>query len=204
MPRRGRLVVVSGPSGVGKSSVVAGVRRRTGAAFSVSVTTRPPRPGERNGVDYWFVDDETFDQMIDDGALLEWADYGGYRYGTPRTEVVRMLEAGRDVILDIENEGAKQVKRAYPDAVTIFILPPNRAELERRLRARGDTSPRDVERRLAIADAQIAEAPRVYDHLVVNDDLDTAIDEIVSILAPTPARARRDGAPGEPRTRSTT
>ncbi len=189
---------------MGKSSVVDGVRRRTGAAFSVSVTTRPPRPGERNGIDYWFVNDETFDQMIEDGALLEWAEYGGHRYGTPRTEVLRTLESGRDVILDIENEGAKQVKRAYPDAVTIFILPPTRTELERRLRARGDTSPRDIERRLAVADAQIAEAADVYDHLVVNDDLDTAIDEIVSILSSTPARARHDGAPGEPRTRSTT
>ena len=159
--------------------------------FSVSATTRPPRPGERDGVDYYFVDRTRFRAMVNGGELLEWAEYGGHDYGTPVSEVQRRLAAGTDVLLDIENDGAKQVKTAHDGAVLIFILPPSLEELETRLRARGDTSDADIARRLAVAEAQIAEAPKIYDHLVVNDDLATAISQVSSILRsptfPTPA-----------------
>jgi guanylate kinase len=188
----GTLLVVSGPSGVGKSSVIDAVRDRTGAAFSVSATTRSPRPGEVDGEDYWFVDHGAFSELVASGGMLEWAEYGGYRYGTPRARVIETLTGGDHVILDIENDGAHQVKEAYPSAVLVFLMPPSRAELERRLRARGDTTDSDIERRLAVADEQILDAREFYDHLVVNDDLEGAIAQVVSILE-RPATA--DGIP---------
>jgi len=189
----GTLLVISGPSGVGKSSVIDGVRARTGARFSVSATTRRPRPGEVDGREYHFVDDDTFSELVRSGRMLEWAEYGGHRYGTPRDPVVDMLARGIHVILDIENDGAHQVKAAYPEAVLVFLMPPSRSELERRLTERGDTDPRDVAVRLAVADEQMADAARTYDYLVTNDDLDTAISRVVSILeAPTATDAGSD------------
>ena len=196
-PDTGLLVVVSGPSGVGKSSVIDGVLERTGAAFSVSATTRRARPHEIDGEDYLFLDREAFDELIARGALLEWAEYGGNRYGTPRGPVLDRLNTGEHVVLDIENLGAHQVKDAHPDAVLVFILPPSMDELERRLRARGDTSADHIERRLGVAAGQIADAEATFDHLVVNEDLETAISQVVSILRePTPTG---DGtsAPGD-------
>lgn len=178
----GTLLVVSGPSGVGKSSVIDGVLERTQSGFSVSATTRAPRPGEVDGVAYWFVDHDEFVDLVDSGGMLEWAEYGGYRYGTPRAPVVEVLESGSHVILDIENDGAHQVQAAYPAAVLVFLMPPSRVELERRLRARGDTSDGDIERRLAVADEQMIDARESYDHLVVNDNLGGAISQVVSIL----------------------
>lgn len=189
----GTLLVVSGPSGVGKSSVIDAVRDRTGAAFSVSATTRSPRPGEVDGEDYWFVDPRAFTELVASGGMLEWAEYGGYRYGTPRAHVIKTLAGGDHVILDIENDGAHQVKEAYPSAVLVFLMPPSRAELERRLRARGDTTDNDIERRLAVADEQILDAREFYDHLVINDDLEGAIAQVVSILE------RPDAADGSSR-----
>lgn len=193
--RRGVLLVISGPSGVGKSSVVREVLRRTGARFSVSVTTRPRRPGERDGIDYRFVDAEEFDRMMRDGELLEWAEYGGHRYGTPKAAVLAHLDEGDSVVLDIENRGARQVKEAYPDAVLVFLAPPSMAELERRLRSRGDTDEEAVARRLGVAARQIAEAPRLFDHVVVNDDLETTIARVVSILESSLPRARGEDVP---------
>jgi guanylate kinase len=178
----GTLLVVSGPSGVGKSSVIDGVLDRTGARFSVSATTRSPRPGEIDGVDYWFVGQDEFSDLVDSGGMLEWAEYGGHRYGTPRKPVIDVIEAGTHVILDIENDGAHQVKRAYPRSVLVFLMPPSRDELERRLRARGDTSEVDIDRRLAVADDQMLDARDHYDVLVVNDELEGAISQVVSIL----------------------
>lgn len=186
-PEPGKLLVVSGPSGVGKSSVIDGVLERTGAGFSVSATTRDPRPGEVDGEDYIFVSDEGFDELVAGGALLEWAEYGGNRYGTPRRPVMDRLAAGTHVVLDIENLGAHQVKKAHPDAVLVFIVPPSMTELERRLRARGDTSAEHIERRLGVAATQIDDARASFDHLVVNDDLESAISQVVDILSgPTP------------------
>ncbi|GMQ86757.1 MAG: guanylate kinase [Acidimicrobiia bacterium] len=187
----GTLLVVSGPSGVGKSSVVDGVLERSGAAFSVSATTRDARPGEKDGEDYFFVTEARFDELVASDELLEWAGYGGRRYGTPRAPVVDRLAAGQDVLLDIENEGAHQVRAAYPGAVLLFILPPSLEELERRLRERGDTSQEDVDRRLGLASQQIEDATETFDHLVVNDDLQSAISQVLSILKGPDAMAFR-------------
>ena len=173
---------MSGPSGVGKSSVIDAVLEQTGARFSVSATTRSPRTGEIDGEDYRFVDQDTFSELVRSGGMLEWAEYGGYRYGTPTAPVVDLLGQGIHVVLDIENDGAHQVKQAYPSAVLTFLMPPSRQELERRLRSRGDTSDEDIDRRLAVADEQILDAREHYDHLVTNDDLETAIYQVVSIL----------------------
>jgi guanylate kinase len=175
--------VISGPSGVGKSSVVDGITRAIPVHFSVSATTRTARPGEQDGIDYHFVTRVGFTRMVEAGHLLEWAEYGGHLYGTPAAPVLERLAAGDDVVLDIESQGAAQVQAAYPDAVSIFLAPPSRAELERRLRSRGDTAEPEVQRRLALAVRQMEEAPARYDHLVVNDDLERAIAEVVRILS---------------------
>ncbi len=180
--RSGRLLVVSGPSGVGKTTVVRALAARHPLHFSVSVTTRPPRLGERDGIDYRFVTETEFDEMRRRGELLEWAEYSGYRYGTPRAPVLAHLAAGEDVLLDIEVKGAMQVKAAMAEAVTVFLAPPSVAELERRLAGRGDTDPTQVSRRLIIARWQLEVAPRIFDHVVVNDDVETAVEQIVRIL----------------------
>lgn len=185
---RGILLVVSGPSGVGKSSVVRALSARMQFYFSVSWTTRETRPGETDGVDYVFVDRARFEHGIEQGGFLEWAEYSGHLYGTPREPVLAQLELGNHVLLDIENDGAGQVKRAYPQALLVFVLPPSMEELERRLRGRGDTSEEAMERRLLIARDQIAEAGEVFDHLVTNHEVDVAADEIVSILTAAAGR----------------
>lgn len=183
---KGRLVVISGPSGVGKSSIVDAVLARTDARFSVSATTRQPRPGEVDGVDYTFLTRDEFMARRERGDILEWAQYGGNLYGTLREAVLPIVEAGFDVILDIENEGAKQIRSAYPEALMVFVRPPGIEELARRLNCRGDTSQSDIERRLGVAGIQMAEANDLYDHVVVNDDLADAITEVIGILNKAP------------------
>ena len=179
----GHLVVVSGPSGVGKSSILAGVLAASDAVFSTSATTRERRHHEVNGREYHFLDRGDFEELVAEGDVLEWAEYGGNLYGTLRSEVEPLIAAGSDVILDIENEGAKQIKASYPAAVMVFIRPADLDVLHQRLTERGDTSARDIERRLSVAEAQIDEAPTVYDHIVLNDDLDTAIGRMLDILS---------------------
>ena len=181
--RRGLLIVVSGPSGVGKSTVVEALGAHRDFEFSVSVTTRARRPSEEDGVHYHFLDEDGFRRMIGDDELLEWAEYAGNLYGTPRRPVEAALAAGRDVLLDIENDGARQVKSNLPEAVLIFILPPSRDELERRLRGRADTEEADIQRRLAAADDQIAEAREHWDWLVTNDDIASVKRQIDRILS---------------------
>jgi guanylate kinase len=184
-PVKGKLLVISGPSGVGKSSVVRALTDRMVFHFSVSWTTRKRRSGEVDGVDYVFVDRAQFEEGIARGGFLEWAEYSGNLYGTPRDAVLEHLNLGEHVLLDIENDGAGQVKAAYPDAVLIFIMPPSGAELERRLRTRGDTAEEDIRMRLGVAEAQIEQARSKFDYLVLNSSVDTAAGEIVSILSRT-------------------
>lgn len=178
--------------------MVRGVRDRVEAVFAVSVTTRHHRPHERDGVDYHFVSDSEFDEMVAGGALLEWAEYGGHRYGTPVAEIDEATVHGSDVIMDIENDGARQVRVLLPEATLIFVLPPSLEELKQRLEARGDTSSVDVARRLAVAEEQIVEAPGLYDHLVVNEVLSTAISQVVSILTAPSTSPAGASAPSEP------
>jgi len=178
----GRLLVVSGPSGSGKSTIVKELLDRLGLEFSVSATTRLPRPGERHGNQYNFVSRRDFEAMIENGELLEWAQYNNRFYGTPAAPVEAALADGADVLLEIEIQGARQVRERRPDAEMFFVAPPSMHELERRLRRRGDTTDEDIEDRLQIAEAEIAEAPSLFDHIVVNESLDAAVEEMVGLI----------------------
>jgi guanylate kinase len=177
-----RLLVVSGPSGSGKSSIVKELIDRLGLEFSVSATTRLPRPGERHGVHYNFISRRDFEAMIENEELLEWAVYNNRYYGTPAGPIEETLDDKRDILLEIEIQGARQIRERMPDAVMFFIAPPSLEELERRLRRRGDTSEEDIEDRLAIAESEIAEAPELFDHIVVNDNLDQAIADVEGLI----------------------
>jgi len=150
------------------------------------MTTRAPRPGEVDGVDYRFVDRGEFERAVAGGELVEWAEYGGHLYGTPAEILERERAAGNDVLLDIEVVGSRIVRGRFGDALMIFIAPPDMEELALRLRSRGDTSDSDVTARLAVAEDQIAEARRFFDYFVVNDDLDAAIDRVTDILNVVP------------------
>ena len=182
-----RLTVLSGPSGVGKGTVVAEVRRRHPAVWvSVSVTTRKPRPGEVNGEHYWFVEDDFFDSLIAEDGLLEWAAYAGNRYGTPRGPVEEQLRAGSPALLEIELQGARQVRDRAPEAQLVFLAPPSWAELVSRLAGRGSEPAAVQERRLRLAQAEL-DAAGEFDVVVVNDDVARAADELVRLLtAPSP------------------
>ena len=179
----GKLIVLSGPSGVGKSTAIrAMTERKQDFFFSVSATTRPMRPGERDGVDYYFMDRSQFMEQIRDGQLLEWAEYVGACYGTPAAPLRRALAEGQDALLDIDVQGGMQVKASEPGAVLIFLAPPDMDELERRLRGRGDTPPDVIAQRLEQARWECTQADAYYDYVVVNDEISRAVDEIFDIL----------------------
>lgn len=189
--RRGILFVMTGASGVGKGSLrQAAADALRGIVYSVSATTRARRPAEREGVDYRFVARGEFERMIAAGDLLEHAEYVGDLYGTPAAPVDAALAAGRDALLEIELDGARQVKRARPEAVMLFIAPPSMAELERRLRGRGTDGEEKIQRRLARAREEI-KALREFDYVVVNDALDEAAETLRAILRAERARAPR-------------
>jgi guanylate kinase len=178
------VVVLSGPSAVGKSTVVRCLRDRIpDLHFSVSVTTRAPRPGEVDGVDYTFVSAERFQQLIDDGALLEWAEiHGGlHRSGTPAGPIRAATEAGRPVLIEVDLAGARAVKKAMPEAITVFLTPPSWEDLERRLTGRGTETAEVMARRLATARDELA-AQDDFDIVVVNRELESACTELVSLL----------------------
>ena len=189
--RRGILFVIAGPSGVGKGTLVREVRSRMPQAYvlSVSATTRRPRPGEVDGTDYFFVDDAGFDRMVGDGEMLEWAEvFHGHRYGTPAGPVELHRDAGRDVMLEIDVEGARWVRERVPDAVMILLEPPSRVELERRLRSRGTDTDEGIAERLAKADWELSQRD-LFDHTVVNDDLDGASSQVAAIIEASRARS---------------
>lgn len=181
---RGRVLVLSGPSAVGKSTVVRRLRGEVpDLHFSVSATTRAPRPGEVDGVDYHFVSPERFQELIDSGQLLEWAEiHGGlHRSGTPSAPVVRAAEAGHPVLIEVDLAGARAVKTAMPDVLSVFLAPPDWESLRDRLVGRGTETPEVMARRLATAEAELA-AQGEFDVVVVNRQLESACAELITLL----------------------
>ncbi|MEE1751432.1 guanylate kinase [Streptomyces sp. SP18CS02] len=179
---RPRLTVLSGPSGVGKSTVVAHMRKvHPEVWLSVSATTRRPRPGERDGVQYHFVTDEDFDKLIANGELLEWAEFAGNRYGTPRRAVLERLEAGEPVLLEIDLQGARQVRESMSEAQLVFLAPPSWDELVRRLTGRGTESAEVIERRLDAAKIELA-AEAEFDVTLVNTSVEDVARELLALM----------------------
>jgi guanylate kinase len=180
--RSGHLFIISAPSGAGKTTLrQAAMTRFPDLSYSVSFTTRPPREGERDGCDYVFIPPDEFEAGIRDGRWAEWARVHGHYYGTSALFLEQARAAGRDVLLDIDVQGAQQICRRFPDSVTIFIMPPSLEVLEQRLRARATDGPEAVELRLRNARREMAQKDR-YRHVIVNDDLDRAIGELIAIL----------------------
>jgi len=178
-----RVFVITGPSGVGKGTLIRGLmEREPRLQLSVSATTRDPRPGERDGVDYHFLSRQEFDRRVADGDFVEHADYAGRSYGTLRSELDRRIAAGVPVVLEIEVQGARQVRAAMPEAVQVFIAPPSLAALRTRLIGRGTDDAAEVERRLAVAEGELAAQPE-FGHVVVNDRLDEALERLAAIVA---------------------
>ncbi|KQZ63947.1 guanylate kinase [Sphingopyxis sp. OPL5] len=190
--RRGVLFVLSSPSGAGKTTISKKMLLADpDIALSISATTRPPRPGEVDGKDYHFVDTETFKQMAADGEFLEWAHVFGHRYGTPRARVDELLDAGKDVLFDIDWQGAQQLyQEAGPDVVRVFVLPPTMEELERRLRARNTDSDEVIAARMARAANEISHWDG-YDYVLINDQVDECYGEVMAILRAERLKRRR-------------
>ena len=190
-----RVIVITGPSGVGKGTLIRELRQRLpGLVLAISATTRDPRSGERDGVDYHFLAADEFDRRVAAGEFVEHADYSGRRYGTLRAELERGLKAGAAVILEIEVQGARQVREAMPEALTVFVAPPDEQALRMRLTSRGTDSEPQIARRLKTARAELA-AQDEFGHVIVNDDLPRAADQLTALVAAGLAddRARPSG-----------
>ena len=180
---KSKVVIMSGPSGVGKSTICKEVVQRLDNVYlSVSVTTRPKSKAEVDGQDYWFISEQEFQDRIDNGLLLEHAEVFGHMYGTPRDKVEEALQAGKNVILEIDVQGAKQALTIFPDAVTIFVLPPTEKDLVKRMDNRGREAADAAEKRLTGASDEIAAAWQYYKHMVINEDLEQAVDECMQII----------------------
>jgi guanylate kinase len=177
---KGKLFVISGPSGVGKGTICNRILEETGMKFSVSMTTRKPRENEEHGVNYFFVTDEEFQKVADEGGFLEYAEVYGNRYGTPIAQTLERLEVGIDVMLDIDIQGAQNVKKIYPDGVFIFVLPPSLEELKNRIVTRGSETEETLKIRLGAAIAELQHA-REYDYCIINGDLEEAVAAVKSI-----------------------
>ena len=179
---QGLLFIVAAPSGAGKSSLVAAVLGEDpNLALSVSYTTRPPRPGEANGREYHFVDRPTFARMLEAGEFLESAEVHGNAYGTSQRQIDAIRAGGRDALLEIDWQGAQQVRRLYPDAIGVFILPPSAAELERRLVQRGQDAPEVIRRRLAAAEAEMSHAAE-FDYVIINKEFEEARRDLAAVV----------------------
>jgi len=184
--KKGRVVIVSGPSGVGKSTICKEILKKLDyVSLSISVTTRPKSKAEIDGQDYWFISEEDFQERIDKGLLLEYAEVFGHLYGTPKNKVDEALQAGKVVILEIDVQGAIKAKVVFPDAVMVFILPPSAKDLAERLNNRGREASEVAEERLNGASAEIAAAWQYYEHMVINEDLQQAVNECVQIIEKT-------------------
>ena len=192
MARKGNLIVVSGPSGAGKGTICQALfRQHPDLQYSISATTRAPRSGEKDGVNYWFIAKEKFAAMIESDDLLEWAEVYGNYYGTPRSYVDQMLEAGKDVVLEIDTQGALQVKKKFPEGIFIYIVPPSLDELAKRIYGRGTDEPEVIERRLSCAKSELACAGE-YNYLVVNDELAQAVAKVHAVIIAERCRVQRN------------
>lgn len=181
--KKGKIVVISGPSGVGKSTICkALVERIDNVCRSISVTTRPQAKNEINGKDYWFVTKQQFQKKLDAGQLLEYAEVFENLYGTPKDKVEQAVNAGKTAILEIDVQGGKKIKKLYPDAVMIFIMPPARKDLAERMTRRARDDSQSAARRLGGAEAEIAAAKQYYEHFVVNDNLQKAINKVIKTI----------------------
>ena len=190
--KKGSLIVVSGPSGAGKGTVCDAFLGAHGEiAYSISATTRAPREGEQDGVNYYFLSRAEFERMIDNGELLEWAEVYGNYYGTPLKKIEERLARGEDILLEIDTQGALNVQKKFPDGVYVFILPPSFDELEKRLRGRGTDSEAVVARRLAAAAGEIA-AAKQYAYTIVNDKVENAVRTLSAIVTAEHARTRNN------------
>lgn len=189
--RKSMLIVISGPSGVGKGTIFNRLLQNDPSlTFSVSVTTRGPRPGETDGVDYFFIDDAEYERLVREDAFLEHATVHGHSYGTLKTQVAEKMAKGLSVVLDIDPQGARNVMKAWPDCVSIFLLPPSYETLRQRLYGRNTDDPREIERRLSNARGEI-EQVGMYQYTVVNDDINLAYDQVSAIITAEKQRTTR-------------
>ena len=194
MQQQGVLVVLSGPSGTGKGTICKELLRSyPNLHYSVSATTRTPREGEANGVNYWFITKEEFQQMVETDELLEWAEVYGNFYGTPRRYVQEQLDCGKDVVLEIDIQGAMQIKKKFPQGIFIYVVPPSLEELADRIIKRGTDSLEVIKKRLSCASIELESAPN-YHYVIVNDSLGTAVAKVEAIITAEKCKVERNSA----------